>query len=1127
MKSINFEVLRDKWPELASLGGFAETYSHTDPSSALVKLRAFVESLVDRIYRFHELPRPYQSSLNDLLNNHAFKVAVPSVILNTLHIIRKSGNKAAHGYEVSPNDALRLVRDAHGLSKWFYILTGGTLETFKIYQEPEKPEAVPAKNKKRDLEELAVKEAQLQVALEELKASTAKIKTAEKKTQELEKLMAAGQKAADALEFNEEMTRQRLIDCQLVDAGWDVAPEGEDTEEVTQEEEVQGQPTKTGVGYADYVLWDNNGKPLAVIEAKKTSVSAEKGRKQAQLYAAGLEKTHGQRPVIFYTNGFEIFIWDDDQNYPPRQLFGFYSKDSLQYLIFQRKYQKDLASLDSSAEIAGRLYQLEAIKRVSERFSEKHRKALIVQATGTGKTRVSIALTDLLIRAGWVKRVLFLCDRKELRRQAKNAFNDFISEPMAIVSARTAKDRNKRIYLGTYPAVSKIFQTFDPGFFDLIIADESHRSIYNRYRDIFTYFDALQVGLTATPVDYISRNTFKLFGCSEQNPTAYYSLGKGVEEGYLAPYEVYTHTTKFLRSGIKYKDLTQEQREQLEDNGEDPKEFNFDATQVDKQVFNKETNRMVLRNLMENGIKEETGQFPGKTILFARSHDHAVLLAELFDEIYPQYGGKFCQVIDNYDPRAEQLIDDFKEGTGQKDDLTIAISVDMLDTGIDIPEIINLVFAKPVKSKVKFWQMIGRGTRLSPDLFGPGKDKTVFRIFDHWGNFEYFEEKFKESEPRASKSLMQQVFETRVSLADKALKESEIAFFDDSIHLIRQDILSLPEKTIAVREKWREKKKLENMDTLKGFSPATFISLTKDLAPLMQWVDIRGHADAYRFDHLIAQLQIEKLKQSALFDNLKGELLNRVGQLRMNLNQVKDKAEVIKRVKDKSFWDTITLKELEDIRIDLRDIMQFRDKGPVQPKPEPYLIDIEDIDEFMEEKTPYIAEVEMAAYKKRVEEALLRIFDKNIILQKIKSGQSVSKKDLDSLVSLVLTQNPDVDFKLLVDFYPENARSLDFIIRSIIGMDPGAVQQRFEEFAMKNSGLSARQVSFLRMLQNHIAKYGSIEIDNLYEAPFTTLASDGIDGVFKDDSQVDEIISILETFQPQVQDVSGDENRPN
>jgi len=1127
MKSMNFEILRDKWPELASLGGFAELYSYTDPSSALVKLRTFVESFVDQIYRFYGLPTPYYSSLNDLLSNHAFKAAVPTVIVNTLHIIRKSGNKAAHGADVTQYEALRLVKDAYNLSRWFYVFTGGSQEDCNDFQEPDKPETVSLTNKKRDLEELAVKEAQLQAALEELKTSTAKIEAAEKKAQELKNLMAKGQKTADALEFDEEMTRQRLIDCQLVDAGWDVGPDGKDTEEVTQEEEVKGQPTKTGVGYADYVLWDNNGKPLAVIEAKKTAVSAEMGRKQAQLYADGLEAAYDQRPVIFYTNGFEIFIWDDAQNYPPRKLFGFYSKDSLQYLIFQRKYKKELDTLDSSADIAGRLYQLEAIKRVCERFSEKHRRALIVQATGTGKTRVSIALTDLLIRAGWVKRVLFLCDRKELRRQAKNAFNDFISEPMTIVSARTAKDRNKRIYLGTYPAVSKIFQTFDPGFFDLIIADESHRSIYNRYRDIFTYFDALQVGLTATPVDYISRNTFKLFGCSEQNPTAYYSLGKGVEEGYLAPYEVYTHTTKFLRSGIKYRDLSEEQREQLEDDGEDPKAFNFDAAQVDKQVFNKETNRMILRNLMENGIKEETGQFPGKTILFARSHDHAVLLAELFDEVYPQYGGKFCQVIDNYDPRAEQLIDDFKEGTGQKDDLTIAISVDMLDTGIDIPQIVNLVFAKPVKSKVKFWQMIGRGTRLSPDLFGPGKDKTVFRIFDHWGNFEYFEEKFKESEPGGAKSLMQQVFETRVSLADKALKESEIAFFDVMIHLIRKDIFSLPEKTIAVKEKWREKKKMENMDTLKGFSPATFVSLKKDLAPLMQWVDIRGHADACRFDQLIAQLQIEKLRQSALFDNLKGELLNRIGQLRMNLNQVKEKAEVIKRVKDKVFWDTITLKELEEIRIDLRDIMQFRDKGPVQPKPEPYLIDIEDSDEVKEEKTPYLAEVEMAAYKKRVEEALLGIFDKNNTLQKIKSGQSVSKQDLDSLISLVLTQNPDVDFKLLAEFYPENARSLDFIIRSIIGMEAGAVQQRFEEFAMKNSGLSARQVSFLRMLQNHIAKYGSIEIDNLYEAPFTTLASDGIDGVFEDDSQVDDIISILETFQPQVQDAPGDENRPN
>lgn len=345
--------------------------------------------------------------------------------------------------------------------------------------------------------------------MSELEVTRTKTRLAEKRIEELEALLSIGKAAADVLGFDEAATRKRLIDIELVSVGWDVGVNGANTDEVTQEEEIRHQHTKTGIGYADYVLWDDNGMPLAVIEAKKTAKSAELGQEQARLYADGLEKMHGQRPFIFYTNGFDIFIWDDAQGYPPRSLYGFYSKDSFQYLLFQRNNRKQLDRLSPKIEIVDRLYQIEAIKKVAEKFSASRHKALIVQATGTGKTRVAIALTELLNRASWVKRVLFLCDRKELRKQAKNVFNDFLSEPMTVVNAGSAKDRDKRIYLATYPAMNKIFQTFDVGFFDLIIADESHRSIYNRYRDMFRYFDCLQVGLTATPVGFISRNTFR------------------------------------------------------------------------------------------------------------------------------------------------------------------------------------------------------------------------------------------------------------------------------------------------------------------------------------------------------------------------------------------------------------------------------------------------------------------------------------------------------------------------------------------------------------------------------------------------------------------------------------------
>ena len=928
-----------------------------------------------------------------------------------------------------------------------------------------------------------------------------------------EELAAKGAAVAAELNMDEETTRHRLIDVALTDAGWNVGVNGANTDEVTQEEEVDYQPTDSGKGYIDYVLWDDNGKPLAVIEAKRASKSAELAKKQAALYADGLEKKHGQRPVIFYTNGYDINIWDDAQDYPPRSLFGFYSKDSLQYLVnFQRNTPKSLNTVAANGDIAGRLYQLEAIKRVSERFTGKHRKALIVQATGTGKTRVAIGLSNLLIRANWAKRILFLCDRRELRKQAKNAYGDFLNEPMTVVSRRTARDRNQRIYLATYPSVMGIFQTFDVGLFDLIFADESHRSIYNVYGDLFRYFDCLQIGLTATPVEFIARNTYGLFDCDNQDPTVFYSLEQAVEEGYLVPYEVYSHTTKSLREGIKYDRLTDEQKRQIEEDGIDPAELEHKAKSIDQQVFNEDTNKIILRNLMENGIRDATGQHTGKTIIFARRHDHAILMQRLFDEMYPQYGGKFCLVIDTYDPRAEQLIDDFKDASNP---LTIAISVDMLDTGIDIPEIVNLVFAKPVKSKVKFWQMIGRGTRLCEDLFGPDGDKTVFRIFDHWANFEHFEQPRPEVEPTISKPLMQRVFESRIDLAETALNEAEIERFDAAAELLYGDVASLPNDTISVKEKWREVQTVLQDGVIKDFAPATVQSLRSDIAPLMQWVAIRGHVDAYGFDLLIADMQIALQKKSNRFDDFRGDLLNRVNALRMNLNPVKEKAETIKLVKNGDFWATVTVAQLENVRTELRSIMQYHDGGDVTP-PKPKIYDIEEDESGIEtaQRSSNIKSIDLAAYRQRVEDALTELFDKDATLTKIRAGEPVMVADLQALVSLVLTQHPDVDLTLLNEFYPDMARHLDEIIRSIVGMDADAVKERFTGFVQKYPALSAKQTQFIGMLQNHIARSGAVEVDRLYEAPFTALGSNGIDGLFPNEAQITELLNIVRSFEP-------------
>lgn len=1142
MKSVNFEFLQANSPDLAALGGFAEAYAHVDPQSALVKLRALAERIVLSIYDRLDIAIGPKPNLNDLLNGPTFRDSVPTAVLYKLHALRMHGNKAAHGDDVSQKHALWLLQEAHDIARWFYIayLNGGQAECPNYREPPVGGTAGETKTRLKEekriaLEKLAAQEAQLNALLREHAAEQSKTEFSDAAiestrviseahldfedtkfslemptTPTRDVLSESGRNAANILKFNEAATRKWLIDSQLVTVNWHVGANGANTEQVTQEEEIPYQPTTTGLGYADYVLWDDNGRPLAVVEAKKTAESAEKGQTQARLYADGLEKVHRQRPVIFYTNGFDIWIWDDAQDHPPRKIFGFYSKDSLQYLVHQRSAKKPLNSLPIKNEIVNRLYQHEAIKRISELFMAKRRKALLVQATGTGKTRVAIALTELLVRAEWVKRVLFLCDRRELRKQAKNAFNDFTQEPLTIVGARTARDRDKRIYLATYPAMMKVFQSFDVGFFDLVIADESHRSIYNMYGDLFRYFDSLQVGLTATPVEYVTRNTFQLFECENQNPTVNYEYERAVAERYLVPFEVTTYQTGFLRRGIKYDELTDEQRERLEEQGEDPTLFDYEVKDVDKDIYNKDTNRHVIRNLMEKGIRGASKQEVGKSIIFARNHEHAVLLRKVFDEMYPQYGGKFCQVIDNYDPRAEQLIDDFKTLSNP---LTIAISVDMLDTGIDVPEIVNLVFAKPVFSKVKFWQMIGRGTRLCKDLFGAGKDKTVFHIFDHWGNFDYFDFHYKQTEPGVSKSLMQLVFEARLDLAGEALQEADPKTFEIAVGLLAGDLNSLPEESIAVREKWRQKRTVSDPEILRQFDPATVAVLRGEIAPLMQWRNIRGYTEAFDFDLLVARMQIELLHKSSRFDDYKITFLDKVNSLQMHLNPVREKGEVIKRVRASTFWSNVTVEELEAAREELRTIIHHHAKtgGAGQNVK---IVDIpEDVAQVQAGKrSSSILTVDMEIYRKQVEEVLIKHFDRDPVLQKIRRAEPVTGTELSQLTSMVLTQNPDVRLDVLREFY-DTAAPLDAILRSIVGMEPETVRGRFETFVQKHPKLTAKQTRFLSLLENHIARYGSIEVERLYEDPFTVVDADGIDGVFPE-SDADELISIINTFSP-------------
>lgn len=1120
MISANFEFLRATRPELADLGGFAEHYCFTDAAGTLIKLRLFAEQLVKAVFSHHGLAMQYEDSFNDLLNDPTFRSITPVVVQDKLHRIRIKGNKAAHGnlFALQTAEVIEFIREAHSLGAWYAIAVEGqkrdSLPAWKVLT-PETVGSAPALQKlnKAAQLKLAEQEALMAKLLADLEEARAKAEAAEKSPEETKVLLTAAQQAASALDFSEEETRLKLIDDQLIAAGWKVGIRGQSTDEVGQEVPVLHQPTASGTGYVDYVLYSpGNGKPLAIVEAKKTAADAEQGRTQARIYADGMEKQHGTRPVIFYTNGYEIFIWDDAKGEPPRRIAGFYSRDSLDYCIFQRSRQPSLAALSPKRSITDRFYQVEANKRVMERFDQRKRRALIIQATGTGKTRVAIALCELMIRAGWAKRILFLCDRRELRRQADDAFEEHLpGEPRVVVRRNTSGDRNARIYLATYPAMMGCFADFDCGFFDLIIADESHRSIYNRYRDLFRHFDAYQVGLTATPLKFVFRNTYRLFDCENEDPTAHYSYEEAIqhEPPYLCPFKVVRHTTKFLRDGIKYKDLTPEQREQLEDQVEDAASVSFRGEDMSRSVFNEDTELKILRNLMENGLRNADGTRPGKTIIFARNHEHAKLLVKLFEREYPQYGGDFCARIDNYEPRAEQLISDFKCTDGSKN-LTIAVSVDMLDTGIDVPAIVNLVFAKPVKSYAKFWQMIGRGTRLCPDLFGPGQDKQFFLIFDHWRNFEYFDELKKEEEPSKPVSVTEQLFEARIQLAEAAVLTQEPEALHLATRLIAEDIAALPERCLEVREKWRAVHSMRKPGVLEGFQASTIASLRRDILPLMRWRDIRGHEAATSHDLLMARLQVETLKKSAKAMNFRDQLAQQTAELPITIKQVAEKLPKVKSAQNHAFLEAATVTDLESMRTELRGLMRFRRKTASVPSG-PLTLNIREGEDGIEVSTytPRLVGLDLAAYRNRVESVLTALLEANPALQKIRSRQPVSDEDLHSLADEVLIHDPGLRLDDLLTHFPNKSRDLALAIRQVIGLDAQKVTAHFQSFLQKYPDLTANQIRFLDLLQSQIARFGVVELDQLWDAPFTVLHTAGVDGVFTESQQIDDLLALL------------------
>ena len=1122
MKSINFEFLRPENDHLANLGGYAEAVMHVDAGSALTRLRSFAEEVTKSIYSQEQLPRVPQSSFYDLLSNPVFTDCVSRSLVYQLNYLRQLGNGPAHGLEGKLVDAESALSTAHEIAKYLAVKYFGKqasgLEGLKKVGDPSAAVMKLQTSVSKYENELEKQREELQRVTEELETERLKasLYLAEPTATQKSSSKSKSQAVADSLSWSEAKTRALMIDAMLLQAGWDVG----DADKVGQEFEVDFPSNPSGKGYVDYVLWGDNGQPLAVVEAKKSgNVSLQAGREQARLYADALERMGYVRPVIFYTNGYETFIWDDVQYNTYRPIYGIYTEDSLEYLIYQRQYRNsELERHNPDLKIADRPYQIEAIKTVAHRFQEQRRKALIIQATGTGKTRVAIALAELLLRTSWAKRVLFLCDRKELRIQADEAFKTNLpSEPRCVIGETNKVDQTSRIYIATYPGMMNRFAQLDVGFFDLIIADESHRSIYNKYRDLFIYFDALQVGLTATPVKFISRNTFGMFDCETSDPTFEFGLEAAInnEPPYLVPFKVRDLTTDFLRDGIHYSDLIDIQKRQLEEDLglEEAQNTTIAGRDIGRKIFSEDTDRLILENLMNNGIKDETGSLVGKTIIFAQRQDHAEHLEKLFCKLYPQFGTKTCKVIHNKIPHVETLIREFKK---PENDFRIAISVDMLDTGIDVPEVVNLVFAKPVKSWVKFWQMIGRGTRLCPSLFGPGKDKQEFLIFDHYSNFDFFEEEYREPEDTGGKSLLQTTFEARLAMAKSAMERNSADAFNVATDLIRADVNDLPESSIAVKRELRTVHQMVQTDLIKSFDARTQHILSSTISPLMA-ARVLQDKHATQFDKLIAELELCWLEGASCFDDKKFQLLTEVGRLAPTIQAVRQKSAIMQEIQASTFWAGVDISELERVRLELRGIMKYRQQR-TGPGYDVVLTSTTDSGVEMTVREVVLGNnSEAVIYKRRLKQVLDQMIDANPVLQKIRRDEPIRSDELQTLASTILTAHPGVDPAVLNDFYGRTADQLGVTIRELIGLDVAAIEEHFKKFLHAHPTLTAQQTRFINLLKTYIAENGSIQIGTLYEVPFTTVSNEGIDGVFTPDD-VGELVAVLSPFiRPETQ----------
>ena len=1080
----NFDYLQEI-EALKDLYGFcsaAEDTQQTNYDVCALNGRRALEWIVKAIYTLKGIELDRRTNLLEMMSSEPFTqfIGDDDKLMMAAHYVRKIGNKAAHDGGVKGGEAYFTLLN-------IYNVVGGILLKLGVITSlaPFRKDLIPKSP-----------------TLTVVPTNTVPIATVQFIESVPKQTIEAPQDITDKIDYSEAETRKLFIDLLLEEAKWEVLDkEGAIVpSKACIEIEVTGMPNSAGVGYVDYVLFGANGKPLAVVEAKRTTKSPEVGRQQAILYADCLERQYGVRPVIYYTNGFKTYIIDG-LGYPSRRVHGFHTEVDLLVLL-QRRGRNGITDLKINDEITNRAYQKQAVKAICENFNSMHRRGLLVMATGTGKTRVAISLCDVLMRNGWAKNILFLADRTALVKQAHKNFTKLLpSATTARLDDFKPTDKESvmkaRILFSTYQTMINYIDTelkeFSIGRFDLIVIDEVHRSIFGKYTSILNYFDALMVGLTATPREDDDRSTYDLFERESGEPNFEYLLNEAVSDGYLVDKVVLSRTTDILKNGIKYDKLSEDEKKQMESiwryekaklNIPDDELYrrNIEHDELFSYIFNQDTIDKVIIDLMENGLKINGGDTIGKTIIFAYNHNHAVLIVERFKQLYPVLGDDFCQLIDNTVNYAQSLIDTF-EVRGKMPQ--IAVSVDMLDTGIDVPDILNLVFFKQVRSKIKFLQMIGRGTRLSEEIFDEGETpedraKKFFYIFDWCGNFEFFGDNPKGYEPMKSISLTQRLFDLRVDLSialqHEQFQNDEVAkaLHDETKAILIGQVKELNDKHISVREHWEIVDKYRKKDTWVYLSNNDGIELKDVIAPLL--VNGTTNMGATKFDILMLNIELSQIDEAVSGDKSM-QVVERIAnklQEKASIKQVNDKMPLIKKLSKHDFWETASLDRLEYVRKEIRDLVQFI-TGITNQK---FTINIKDTVET--KGTPKNVPLQ-TSYKQRVMDFLAE--NKELpVIQKIVNMEKLTSTDISELEKICwkeLGTKEDYE-KFIAKSNMICGDSVGAFIRSQIGIDRHVAMERFSQF-LSDTTLNSLQEEYIKSIITYVCDNGDITPNTLME----------------------------------------------